>query len=309
MRAIAIGFLLVLAAPATAPTQVSPEGLPRLSYMVHPDYPGEVVAFFGDLTTWGGCNEVYVPHPSAGCAVMRGEAATLAFGIRWTGSSPLRLMPAGESFVNLIPRVAPQGIKSWPISVRWIPGPGQERNADGSFTILPKRGLSFRIDLSGLARSMPAGEYTLCFRPNLVPQGGVSWDRGSDQCYRFELIETDTIAAQLELLRRKAVDALADNDCRKTAAIVDAMLEIDQASAVAYRIRAAVAELERRHDVAIAALMQASALLRGGNDRSLAIIPEYRFEIAEALDDRRISIQLAQGLSLLGDASTGYVCK
>ena len=277
--------------------------------MVHPDYPGDVVAFFADLTTFGGCSEVYVPHPSAGCAVMRGEAATLAFGIHWTGTSPLRLMPAGESFVNLIPRVAPHGVKSWPISVRWMPGPGQKRNGDGSFTILPPRGLSFRIDLSGLAQSMPAGEYTLCFRPNLVPPRGVTWDRASDPCYTFELIETETIAAQLELLRRKAVDALADNDCRKTAAIVDAMLEIDQASAVAYRIRAAVAELERRNDVAIAALMQASALLRGGNDRSLAIIPEYRFEIAEALDDRRIAMQLAQEFSLLGDPSMGYVCK
>ena len=102
-------------------------------------------------------------------------------------------------------------------------------------------GLAYRL-AAGEERLLrvPAGEYTLCFRPNLVPQRGVSWDRGSDQCYQFELIETDTIAAQLELLRRKAVDALADNDCRKTTAIVDAMLEIDQASAVAYRIRAAV---------------------------------------------------------------------
>jgi hypothetical protein len=240
---------------------------------------------------------------------MRGEAATVAFGIHWTGTSPLTLVPAGEGFVHLIPRVAPQGVESWPISVRWMPGPGQKRNGDGSFTILPPRGLAFRIDLSRLAQSMPAGEYTLCFRPNLVPPGGVTWDRGIDQCYQFELIETDSVAAQLELLRRKAVDALADNDCRKTAAIVDAMLEIDQASAVAYRIRAAVAELERRNDAAIAALMQASALLRGGTDRSLAIIPEYRFEIAEALDDRRIAIQLAQGFSLLGDPSEGYVCK
>ena len=46
VRAIAIGLLLVLAAPTAAPAQVSPEGPPRLSYMVHPNYPGDVVAFF-----------------------------------------------------------------------------------------------------------------------------------------------------------------------------------------------------------------------------------------------------------------------
>ena len=122
-----------------------------------PDYPGNVLAFFTDLSTYGGCSVVYVAMPPSGCLLIRDEPATLHLAVQWTGASPLRLVPAGDSLVTLIPRRAPKGVTAWPVAVRW-PGSEPERNADGSFTVSGTQGLAFRIDLSGLTSSLPAGD-------------------------------------------------------------------------------------------------------------------------------------------------------
>lgn len=302
----AVAALLVFSGAASAAAQVDLEVRPRLSSVMVPDYPGDVVPFFADLSTYGGCSVAYLPMPPAGCALIRDEPATLRLAVHWTGASPLRLMPAGVSLVTLLPRRAPEGVTAWPVAVRWV-GPEPERNADGSFTVSDTRGLDFRIDLSGLSRSLPAGEYTLCFRPNLLPPPGIRWD-DRDECYAFELIENDSVASRLELLRRRGVDALARYDCKGTLAAADQMLGVDPASAVAYRLRAAAAELERRHADAVAALMEASNLLRTWGDNTLALIPEYRLQLADGLDDRRIGIQLASGISLLGPDQT-WICR
>ena len=203
-----LALLLVLLGPASVTAQVDTEVRPRLSSVMVPDYPGDVLAFFTDLSTYGGCSVVYVAMPPSGCVLIRDEPATLHLAVQWTGASPLRLVPAGDSLVTLIARRAPKGVTAWPVAVRW-PGPEQERNADGSFTVRDTQGLDFRIDLSGLTSSLPAGEYTLCFRPNLLPPRGIRWD-DHDECYTFELIENDSVASRLELLRRRGVDAIAD---------------------------------------------------------------------------------------------------
>jgi hypothetical protein len=211
---------------------------PRLSYTLGL-YPRDLYVNFqvGSLTE-GGCSPLYIVSPPEGCALIRDEPAWIEFIVRWTGEAPLRLSPAGAALVHLIPGGVPNGVTSWPITVRWQPGAGQERGADGSFLVSATRGLSFRIDLSELTRSLPAGAYLLCFRPSLVPQSGARWeDHGDSDCYGFELFENDSLPTRLELLRRRAIDRLAEFDCVGATPVIDEMLDIDGASAVAYRPR------------------------------------------------------------------------
>jgi hypothetical protein len=241
--------------------------------------------------------------------LIRDEPAWIEFGVNWTGEAPLRLSPAGDALVYLIPRRAPKGVTSWPITVRWRPGVGQERGADGSFLVTASRGLSFRIDLSGLTRSLRAGAYELCFRPSLVPPSGARWEDRGDACYRFELFEDDSVPTRLELLRRRAIDLLAAFDCAGAAPVVESMLDADAGSAVAYRLRGIIAELERRQGDAIADYTQASHLLRTGGDRALPLTAEQRVHYADNLDDWRIGLELAQGLSLIGADGNGPTCR
>lgn len=310
MRVLAMFILVVLLSGLGPPgAQAPPAGPPRLTYELDL-YPGDLYGPFrlGNLTE-GGCSPLYIPSPREGCALIRNEPAWVKFRVDWTGETPLRLSPAGAAFVHVIPRRAPKGVTSWPITVRWQPGAGQERGADGSFLVSATRGLSFRIDLSELTRSLPAGSYLLCFRPSLVPQSGARWeDRGDSDCYGFELFENDSLPTRLELLRRRAIDRLAEFDCAGATPVIDEMLDLDAGSAVAYRLRAIVAELQRRLGDAIADYTQASHLLRTGGDRALPLTPEQRVDYADNLDEWRFGLERAQVRSLIGDGN-GPVCR
>jgi hypothetical protein len=275
-------------------------------YPRSPTDPRFVLGFLAD----GGCSPLYIESPREGCALIRGEPAWVDVGVGWTGPRPLRLQPTSAAFLSLVPRRAPRGATWSSLKVRWQPGPGQERAADGSFEIAAGRGLSFRVDLAGLTRSLPAGPYVLCFVPNLTPPPGVRWDSGAqDACYRFELFEDDSTPARLEALRRRAVELVGAARCREAGPVIDAMMALDAGSAAAYRLRGIVAELERRQFDAIADYAQASHLLRTGGDRHLPLQPDTRAAFADELDDWRIGLELAQGLSLLDPEGSGSMCR
>jgi hypothetical protein len=231
--------------------------------------------------------------------------------VSWTGPSALRLARQGTAFVSLIAKRTPAGVAAWPMTVRWRPGEGQQLEPDGSFQVTAQRGLSFRIDLTRMTETLPVGPYLLCFRPNLAPPAGVQWSGGDgDSCYRFELFDTDTPGARLELLRRRAVDLLADFRCRDAAPAIDRMLELHPHSAAGYRLRGIVAELDGREQDAVADYVEASHLLRVG-DTILPLTDIERTSTADSLDDWRFGVQIAAGagLSLIRAGGDGPTCR
>lgn len=311
MGVLLLALLAVVLVTDQGAQQVA-DARPRLSHAIgdlYPPSPSDPRFVLGYLSD-GGCSPLYIESPREGCALIRGEPAWVDVGVGWTGPRPLRLQPTHASFLRLVPRLTPRGPSWSSLKVRWQPGPGQERAADGSFEITASRGLRFRVDLAGLTRSLPAGAYDLCFVPNLTPPPGVRWASGpQDACYRFELFEDDSTPARLEVLRRRAVELVGASRCRDAGPVIDAMLDLDAGSAAAYRLRGIVAELERRQFDAIADYAQASHLLRTGGDRHLPLKPDTRARYADDLDDWRLGLELAQGLSLLDPEGSGSLCR
>lgn len=111
------------------------------------------------------------------------------------------------------------------------------------------------------------------------------------------------------LNRRRRGELLADYNCRDLLPVVESMLALDPGNAAAYRLRGIVAELESREMDAIADYAQASHLLRTGGDRFLPQTPEVRAGYADGLDDWRIALELAGGLSLLHADGDGPTCR
>ncbi|MBK5297085.1 MAG: hypothetical protein JJE40_08010 [Vicinamibacteria bacterium] len=310
MRLQLAGLFVVLLSAVGVPAAQEPlTGPPRLRYSLVYNYPGDVYGPFHDALTEGGCSPLYFTSPREGCALIRDEPAWIDFSVYWTGASPLRLAPQGTGFVSLIPKRTPGRVAAWPMTVRWRRGEGQQRDPDGTFRLTAQRGLGFRIDLARMTATSPVGPYLLCFRPNLAPPAGVLWFAGDvDACYRFELFDNDTLAARLELLRRRAVDLLADFKCSQAAPVIERMLDLHPRSAAAYRLRGVIAELEGREEDAVADYVEASHLLRAG-DTVLPLTAEQRASYADSLDDWRVGLQMASGLSLIRADGEGPTCR
>ncbi len=301
---VAVALYGTVALTAPAPPQA------RLSYLLAQPYPGFLYGPFDDgLTDSGGCVPLYVSSPAV-CALIRDEPGWIDLSVQWSGTSPIRLWRRGDELVLLHTRKAPTGANNLPVTADWSPGTDPEQSGDGSVVLDRAHSLGIRVDLSELTHSGPAGVYDLCFQPNFTPQTGVRWaDSGDVDCYRFELLEADTDAARLERLRRRAIDRLASFKCSEAAPIVDEMLGLEAESAVAYRLRGIIAELERRQFDAIADYAQAVELLRTAGDPHLHMTREAREQIADGLAGWLLGLQLAQGHSLIGATEQGPACR
>lgn len=305
MRPLAIGLALWTTAALSA--SEPPAG--RLSFMLVWPYPGPINPFFSDpLTDAGGCEALYISSPEV-CTLVRDEPGWIDLSIQWSGSSPIRLRHRGESLVRLHTRKAPAGAGDLGVTANWSPGQDLAQLADADVLIDKSHSLGIRVSLSALTHSRPVGIYELCFQPNFTPETGVQWEFSGDiGCYRFELLDQGSIGARLERLRRKAIDKLVGFKCSEAAPLVDEMLDLDAENTVAYRLRGIIAELDRRQGDAIAEYTEVVTLLRAGRDSNLHMTADTRKQTAEGLEARLLAMQLAQGLSLLGNTSQGPAC-
>jgi hypothetical protein len=159
------------------------------------------------------------------------------------------------------------------------------------------------IDLSDIAATAPAGNYEICFTPALAPRAPVRWapESQGNGCHRFWLRDLTNTRLQLESLRRQSIELLAAGRCDEASRLVDEMLALHPASAVAYRLRALVAELQRRVADAAVDLAHASDLLKSGGDRLLIPYEPGRQASGDALRS------WSESLSSWADPANGLI--
>jgi hypothetical protein len=269
----------------------------RLRYRIGDFFPSELDSLFpASFLTGGGCMTVYLHGVTTnGCPVLRGESSWVNFEIWWDGPRPLQLTRSGDQLLITSARRAPLW-QSRALPMTWHPTPGVEQTPTG-FVLEPHSRMVVRIDLSDTAATAPAGNYELCFAPALAPGQSVQWAAESDGCHIFWLREITNTRLRLEYLRRQSIELLSAGRCDDAGGLVDEMLTVHPVSAVAYRLRGIIAELQRR--VADAALdtAQAANLLKAGADRLLIFSEPERQRLGDELQSWSESLQFADPMN------------
>jgi hypothetical protein len=265
---------------------------PRLWYRIGDLFPAEIEASLPKDLIGGGCMTQHLYGVTVnGCPVLRGESSWVNFEISWDGARPVTLKRTRGDLLNAGMRKGPPWSGAAP-PMTWQPTPGVTLTSRG-FVLEPRSRMIVRIDLSELAATAPAGNYEICFAPALVPGGHVRWARESDGCHRFWLRDLTDIRLRLEYLRRQSIDLLSAGRCDEATGLVDEMLAVYPVSAVAYRLRATIAELQRRVADAAADTLQASELLTSGADRLLIFDEQQRQAMGDALKEWGTSFEFA----------------
>lgn len=295
-------ILLVAALSGAGSTWGLPSELKHETGELYPRSPLPQL-ILGYLTD-GGCSPLYVAEPPEGCVQFRGEAAWVELRLSWTGAEPIALVRTAATPVRGTVRRLPDG----PVRVIDFSAFDAQGAAGDRLVLQPGKPLSLRVDLT-VADAWAPGGYQICLTPTFAPPQGIEWQRWPTSCYQFALLDPLDTSARLEMLRRRSVDLLADLDCDAVKPLVSEMLDLDPFNAAAYRLRGAIAELERRPLDALADYGHVGTLLRSHGDTRINISADQRLVYAENLDDWRIGLENAGGLPLLNPDGLGPVCR
>jgi hypothetical protein len=289
---------------AVSPSAAPPGDPPSLRYRIADVFPSEIEFPFPKDLIGGGCMTEYVRCVSRhGSLMLRGDPSWVNFEISWNNARrPVQLTTTGAELLLVDGREALR-LQDGVLPMTWQPTPGVTRTPTG-FVLQPSSRMIVRIDLSDIAATAPAGNYEMCFTPALAPRVPVRWapESQGNGCHGFWLRDLTNIRLQLESLRRQSIELLAAGRCDEASRLADEMLALHPASAVAYRLRAIVAELQRRVSDAAVDLAHASDLLKSGADRFL-ILPHEPGRRRSAKDLRDWS----EGLASWADPANGLI--
>jgi tetratricopeptide (TPR) repeat protein len=236
----------------------------------------------------------------------------VAVNVYWSGSKPLTLYPLHSDLVNVRLRRGVESVPAPRFATTLRPGSAVARGSDGAFQLSGPGGLALRVDLSAAADALQPGEYSVCFSPAIVPDRDIRWV-STEGCFQFTVHEIESPAFQAERLRRLAIELLAQYRCDEASAVTEELLRVHPTSAVAFRIRGIIAELQRRHADAVDDYGRAVQLLRTGGDALLYAPGINLAQSASDLDDQRRAIALlaavAPELSMLGPAGEAPSCE
>ena len=297
MRVTAALVALMLMGPGVrAQTRPSIE----LSGEVHPYHVTLLPQFAIGLLADRDCTALYAPGPYKGCVYFQGEDLWLQLSLK--ARQDLRLRPDAPGMATALVEFGDPATHPHRVALEWKPLKGQTIDADGYLTLREGQIASFQSPLSPALASWTGG-IRVCFSSTAYPER-----QTGAGCWTFDLLDGSSTAAQLEIWRRRGGAALAAFDCDAARDAAVRMLDADQHSAAAYRIRGIVAELERREQDAIADYAMAVSLLRAGQDRWLTMGDNERSNAVESLEDWLSAMQMAQGHSLLGEGDDAWRC-
>jgi hypothetical protein len=331
--AVAAGLLAFAgraqAQPAGGSTDVEIQWhLSRYPGMVHPSF------LLGHLL-WDGCAPVYLPGgPDGTCPVFRDEPVGFDAYLTYDGPAIVEFYRAGPRWVEtwlerpdgtrrLVAAEttivdgsgAPAGsVIELAAAMPTLPPPtplDADSDAPPAY-VPPSVHARIHVNLAPIVAGLPDGPHKVCAELRAVTQPAVPFVRHQPECVTLTIRDTSSTRTRAEHLRRRAIDQLAAFRCIDAAATVDELLRVHPASAVAFRLRGSIAELQRRHDAAIADYTRAIALLRAGD----TLLEREGMNVAngvESLAGWRDSLQLlvahAPDQSLLGPPGERPACK
>jgi hypothetical protein len=168
------------------------------------------------------------------------------------------------------------------------------------------------LDLAPVVARLRSGPHRICAELRGVTQPELSIARYQPYCVVFTIQESSSTRARAEHLRRRAMDLLAKFRCDEASSVVDELLQVHPTSAVAFRLRGVIAELQQRHAAAIADYSRAIALLRGEDtllDRSGMDVADSARALANWRDSLQLLATYAPDQSLLGPPGDRPSCK
>jgi hypothetical protein len=302
-----------------------------LSPYPHMVYP----SFLLGHMLWDGCSPLYLPGgPDGTCPVFRDEPVGFDASLTYDGPAIVELYRRGSRWVETW-IVRADGARQ-PVTAETTVVDGSGAPVEGVILLAgagsgpphpppvdpdpeatqpyvpPTVHARIHVDLAPVVANLPTGRHTICSELRGVTQPEVALTRHQPKCVTLTVHEPNSTRARAEHLRRRAIDQLAALRCDDAAATVEELLKVHPASAVGFRLRGTIAELQHRHHAAIFDYTRAIALVRRGD----ALLEREGMNVANALeglaswrDSLQALLEYAPGESLLGRPGERPTCR